>query len=99
METIAFTIPRSIRSAMIKLCFATVMAPDRVITTKHSVSRAMASRTSAASPTWRPVNAVFPMACTRSLTVRTEPRSSVFSGINRSSIGLCNLRSIPVPSR
>ena len=80
-------------------CLATVMAPDKVITTKHSVSRAMASSTSAASPTWRPVNAVFPMASTRSLTVRTELRSRDSSGINRSSIGLCSLRSIPVPSR
>ena len=44
----------------------TVMAPASVITMKASLSRAMASSTSAASPSWRPVNAVLDIARTRS---------------------------------
>src|SRR5262249_44932773 len=46
----ALTKPRSIRSQMISPCLATVIAPAKVITTKQSLSRAMASSTSTASP-------------------------------------------------
>src|SRR5438270_423306 len=47
---------------MMRPCLATVMAPASVITTKQSLSRAIASSTSAASPSWRPVKAVSAMA-------------------------------------
>ena len=85
---------RSIRRS-ISPCLATVIAPARVITTKQSLSRAMASSTSAASPSCRPVNAVLDIARTRSSIECTWLRSSGSSGISRSSIGSCKWRSMP----
>ena len=64
VETIAFTMPRSINSVTIRPCLATVIAPARVITMNASSSRAIASSTSAASPSWRPVKAVLAIART-----------------------------------
>src|SRR3989475_6443243 len=98
VETIALTMPRSISSAITRPCFATVIAPAKVMTTKQSLSRAMASSTSAASPSWRPVKAVFDIARTKSSIEWTRFKSSGSSGMRRSSRGSCKWRSTPVPS-
>src|SRR5947209_6279193 len=82
---------------MISPCLATVMAPERVITTKQSLSLAIASSTSTASPSWRPVNAVSAMPRTSALIVLVLERSSGNTGESLSDTGLCSLRSIPVP--
>jgi len=53
VETIAFTTPDSIKSQKTSPILATVRAPESVITMKQSLSRAIASNTSAASPICR----------------------------------------------
>ncbi len=97
VETTALTRPLSIRSQMISPCLATVMAPASVMTTKHFWSRAMASSTSTASPSWRPVKAVSAMPRTKALMVFARDRSSGNTGESLSFTGSCSLRSMPAP--
>src|SRR6266481_4073443 len=99
VETMALTNPRSIRSQTIRPCLATVIAPASVITTKQSLSRAMASSTSTDSPSCRPVKAVSAMPRTSALMVLALERSSGKTGDSLSFTGSCSLRSIPAPSR
>ncbi len=78
--TTAWMRPASIMRTMTVAIFATVIAPEKVATTRQSGSFAMAVSTSAASPSARPLNAVFDMARTRSSHVRTARGSSEVRG-------------------
>src|SRR5208282_1449327 len=96
VETMAFTIPDSTRSQKMRPILPTVVAAARVMNTKHSRSRAIASSTSAASPTCRPVKAVWPMPLTRASTVRHFERSMGKMGLSRSFTGSCRTRPVTV---
>ena len=61
-----------------------VIAPESVSTTLQSGSRAIASRISNASPSWRPANAVPDIARNRSVNVRTFSSDRLSSGTSPS---------------
>src|SRR5260370_872403 len=99
VETMALTMPDSIRSQKTSPILPTVKAPESVITTKQSLSRAICSKTSAASPICRPVNAVSPMARTSSSTVRHLDKSSGNIGRSLSFTGSWSTLPVTVFSR
>src|SRR6266496_139919 len=75
VETTACTIPVSIILEMTFPILAMVMAPERVSTTLQSGSRTMARVTSRASPSARPLKAVFAIARRREANEVTLSRS------------------------
>src|SRR5262249_3633346 len=86
----------SIKSQKTSPILPTVSAPASVITTKQSLSRAIASRTSAPSPTCLAVYAVSAIARTNESIVVIFARSSGKIGRSLSRRGSCSTRPVTV---
>ena len=84
VETTAWTMPVSIIFEMTLPILAMVMAPERVRTTVQSGSFTMATVTSRASPSDRPLKAVFDMARSRPEKDFTRSRSRLSSATSPS---------------
>src|SRR5262245_21015778 len=80
VETTACTMPVSIILEMTLPIFAIVMAPESVSTTLQSGSFTIASSTSKASPSERPLNAVFDIPRSRPANDVTLSRSRLSRG-------------------
>jgi hypothetical protein len=92
VDTTACTMPVSIILEMTLPIFAIVIAPERVSTTLQSVSRTMSSVTSSASPSERPLKAVFAMPRRRSAKDFTRSRSRLSRGTRPSELPSWNSR-------
>ena len=84
METTACTMPVSIILEMIRPIFAIVIAPDSVSTTLQSGSFTIASVTSSASPSERPLKAVRDIARSSPANDLTLSRSRLSSATSPS---------------
>ena len=85
VETTAWTMPVSIILEMTLPIFAIVIAPDSVSTTLQSGSFTIATVTSRASPSERPLKAVFDIARSRPEKDFTLSRSRLSSATSPSS--------------